>query len=115
MFYFFGWKVEDGEIAEGAFEAASDAGQRDLASGVGDDACANSNSSQGEKNPSNWSQKAGNQRPSRMVKKLCAFLLECALCLIFYLSWMSAYLVWFVFDYLGFWNPSCWACTESVA
>ncbi|KAL8536081.1 hypothetical protein ACS0TY_011641 [Phlomoides rotata] len=59
-------KVEDGEITEGAFEAAIDAEKRDLASGIGDDAYANSNASQGEKNPSNWSQKAGNQRQSRM-------------------------------------------------
>ncbi|KAL8482979.1 hypothetical protein ACS0TY_025876 [Phlomoides rotata] len=40
-------KVEDGEITEGAFEAAIDAEKRDLASGTGGDAYVNSNASQG--------------------------------------------------------------------
>ncbi|KAI3445671.1 hypothetical protein Pfo_002336 [Paulownia fortunei] len=57
-------KVEDGEIAEEGSEAATDVQNIDAAIEIGE--TANANASWGEKKPSNWSGRDGNQRPSKM-------------------------------------------------
>ncbi|KAL0422323.1 UNVERIFIED_CONTAM: hypothetical protein Slati_3255200 [Sesamum latifolium] len=56
-------KVEDGEIAEEGSEAAMDVQKKDVASEIGENG--NENAGQGEKNPSNWARRDGNQRSSK--------------------------------------------------
>ncbi|XP_042060335.1 pinin-like [Salvia splendens] len=57
-------KVEDGEIIEGGPEAVTDVEEKEVALDIGD--AVNTNGSQGERKPSNWSQRVGSQRPSKM-------------------------------------------------
>ncbi|KAL0384535.1 UNVERIFIED_CONTAM: hypothetical protein Sradi_2847800 [Sesamum radiatum] len=56
-------KVEDGEKAEEGSEAAIDVQKKDVASEIGENG--NEDAGQGEKNPSNWSRRDGNQRSSK--------------------------------------------------
>ncbi|XP_051147374.1 uncharacterized protein LOC127262633 [Andrographis paniculata] len=56
-------KIEDGEIAEGS-EVVNDVEKKDSAAAAGETAEENAN--HGERRPSNWSRRDGNQRPSRM-------------------------------------------------
>ncbi|KAL1564682.1 pinin-like [Salvia divinorum] len=58
-------KVEDGEIIEGGPEAAIDVEEKEvLAFNTGE--AVNTNESQGERKPSNWSQRVGSRQPSKM-------------------------------------------------
>lgn len=63
--FYFSLKVEDGEIIEGGPEAVTDVEEKEVALDTGD--AVNTNGSEGERKPSNWSQRVGSQQPSKMV------------------------------------------------
>lgn len=69
MYFLLHWKVEEGEIAEGGPEAATNVEEKDISFDT--DEGVNTNGSQDERKLSNWSQRDGNQRPPKLVKWIC--------------------------------------------